>query len=62
MSFADGAVSQVSITPQKRQCRRCVPVTKEQLVGALDPLSAVFLYPRPDNSPGDVCNRTLPEY
>jgi hypothetical protein len=60
MSFANGAVSQVSIAPQKRQCRRCAPVTKEQLIGVLDPLSAVFLYPRPDNSPGDVCNRTLP--
>jgi hypothetical protein len=40
MSFADGGVSQFSITPRKKQSRRRVPVTKEQLEDVLDPLSA----------------------
>ena len=59
MSFAGGAVSQVSILPQKKQSRRRVPVSKEQLVDVLDPLSAAFLHTRP-NSP--VCDDTLPVF
>ena len=63
MSFADGAVSQVSITPRKKQNPRRVPVTKEQLENVLDPLSA-FLYAHSDNPRGDlnVCHKTVPVF
>ena len=59
MSFADGAVSQVSIIPRKKQGRRRVPVSKGQLEDVLDPLSAAFLHTRPDNP---VCDNTLPVF
>lgn len=59
MSFADGAVSQVSISPQKKQSRRRVPVTKDQLEDVIDPLSAAFLHARSDNP---VCDDTLPVF
>jgi hypothetical protein len=59
MSFADGAVSQVSIIPRKKQGRRRVPVSKGQLEDVLDPLSAAFLQTRPDNP---VCDNTLPVF
>ena len=59
MSFAGGAVSQVSITPPKKQGRRRVPVTKKQLEDVLDPLSAVFLHTRSDNP---ICDDTMPVF
>jgi hypothetical protein len=59
VSFAGGAVDQVSIIPRKKQGRRRVPVTKDQLEDVLDPLSAAFLHTRPDNAP---CDRTLPVF
>jgi uncharacterized protein DUF3108 len=65
ISFAGGAVSQVSIIPQKRQKPGSrVPITKEQLVHVLDPLTAAFLYARSDGPPGDlkVCHQTIPVF
>lgn len=59
MSFAGGAVSQVSIIPPKRQGRRRVPVTKDQLEDVLDPLSAAFLHTRADHP---VCDDTMPVF
>ena len=59
MSFADGAVSQVSIIPRKKPSRRRVPVTNDQLENVLDPLSAAFLNARHDNP---VCDNTLPVF
>jgi len=59
MSFADGAVSQVSIIPRKKPSRRRVPVTNDQLEDVLDPLSAAFLNVRHDNP---VCDNTLPVF
>ena len=59
MSFADGAVDEVSIVPQKKQSRRRVPVTKDQLEDVLDPLSAAFLSARRDSQ---VCDNTLPVF
>jgi hypothetical protein len=59
MSFAGGRVGKISIIPPKKQGRRRVPVTKEQLEDVLDPLSAVFLHTR---SNGPVCDRTQPVF
>lgn len=59
MSFARGAVSQVTFIPQKKIGKRRVPVTKDQLVDVLDPLSAAFLH-MPGGAP--VCDATMPVY
>ena len=59
VSFADGGVGEVSIIPPKRQGRRRVPVTKEQLEDVLDPLSAAFLHPRFHNP---ICDETMPVF
>ena len=57
--FADGAVSEVSITPPKKQGRRRIPVTKDQLEDVLDPLSATFLRTCSGNP---VCDDSLPVF
>ncbi len=64
MTFNDGAVRSVSITPRKRQHPRIIPVTQAQLKGVLDPLSGAFLTAHSSNPNGDlnVCNRTLPVF
>jgi hypothetical protein len=64
MYFSAGAVSQVSIEPHKKQGRRHVPVTKEQLANVLDPLTAAFLYARSEGPRGDlkVCHQTVPVF
>lgn len=64
MRFKGGTIK-ATITPSKRQNpRNRVPVTKEQLEEALDPLTATFLYARYDGPRGDlkVCNQTVPVY
>ena len=55
MSFARGAVSQVTFIPQKKSGRNRVPVTQEQLADVLDPLSAAFLH----TSSGNPCADTM---
>ena len=55
LSFARGAVSQVTFVPPKKGGRNRVPVTQEQLAGVLDPLSAAFLH----TSSGDPCADTM---
>ena len=50
MSFARGAVSQVTFNPQKKVGRHRVPVTQDQLADVLDPLSAAFLHTSSGNS------------
>jgi hypothetical protein len=65
MSFANGAVSDISIVPRKKQNpRRRVPVTKDQLVNVLDPLTAAILSARADGPAGDleICERTVPVF
>ncbi len=60
----DGAIK-VSITPKKKQNPlKRVPVTKEQLEDALDPLTAAFLYTRYNGPRGDlkVCHQTVPVF
>jgi hypothetical protein len=64
ISFSDGAVNQVLISPEKRPNPRDIPVTKEQLQGVLDPMTGAFLRPRPNLPPADleVCNEKIPVF
>jgi Protein of unknown function (DUF3108) len=64
MSFADGGVRDVTITPAKKPSRKAIPVTEEQLAHVLDPLTAAFLSARANPSRGaaDVCRQTLPVF
>jgi hypothetical protein len=55
VSFARGAVSQVTFNPQKKIGRNRVPVTQEQLADVLDPLTAAFLH----TSSGNPCDDTM---
>ena len=61
MSFARGAVSNVSIVPSKKPNPRNVPISAEQLKDVLDPLTAAFLSVRSDAPAGDleVCRQTI---
>jgi Protein of unknown function (DUF3108) len=65
LSFANGAVSDISIVPRKKQNPgRRVPVTKDQLVNVLDPLTAAILSARNDGAAGNlaICERTVPVF
>ena len=64
MTFDGGAVTQISQVPKRRLNPHVIPITKEQLEGVLDPMSAAFLYARSDNPNGDmkVCDQTLPVF
>jgi Protein of unknown function (DUF3108) len=64
MTFGGGAVTDISIIPNKRPNPRTIPVTREQLEGVLDPMTAAFLYAHSDNPNGDlkVCNQTIPVF
>jgi len=64
MTFGDGAVQQVSISPRKGTIPGTIPVKREQLEGVLDPMSGAFLTARSTNPHGDlsVCNQMLPVF
>ena len=64
LSFADGAVDQVSIVPRKKPNPRSVPITADQLEHVLDPLTAAFLSVRSSGSPSylDICQQTVPVF
>jgi hypothetical protein len=64
MSFDGGTVTALSIVPKTTRDPREIPITKEQLVGALDPIAATFLHARSDNPNGDlkVCDQTVPVF
>ena len=64
MTFDGGAVTEVSMLPRKRPNPHVIPISKEQLEGVLDPMSAAFLYTRSDNPNGDpkVCEQTIPVF
>jgi hypothetical protein len=65
IDFDGGAVSDVSIVPQKkRRDLRKVPITTEQLQGVLDPFTAALLSVRSDAPAGDVsvCHGTIPVF
>lgn len=62
IDFHGGAVSDVSIVPQKKKRDpRKVPIAAEQLQGVLDPLTAALLSVRSDTPAGDlaVCQQTI---
>src|SRR6476620_6771069 len=44
VTFDGGAVTKVSMSPTVEPTVPIIPVTKEQLEGVLDPVTAVFLY------------------
>ena len=50
--------------PKKRPNPHVIPITKEQLEGVLDPMTAAFLYARSGNPNGDpkVCDQTIPVF
>jgi hypothetical protein len=64
ISFDGGAVTGVQQVPRKRPNPHVIPITKEQLEGVLDPMTAAFLYTRSDNPNGDpkVCDQTIPVF
>jgi hypothetical protein len=64
MSFDAGTVTGLSIAPKRNPSPRDVPITKEQLVGVLDPMAAAFLRAHSDNPDGDlkVCDQTVPVF
>ena len=64
MSFDSGTVTRLSMAPRKKPTPQNIPITKEQLVGVLDPMTAAFLLAHSDNSDGDlkVCDQTIPVF
>jgi hypothetical protein len=64
MSFDGGAVTQLSMAPKKNPTPQEIPITKEQLAGVLDPMSAAFLLAHSENSDGDlkVCDQSIPVF
>ena len=64
MTFDGGAVTQISRVPKKRPNPHVIPITKEQLEGVLDPMTAAFLFARSGNPNGDpkVCDQTIPVF
>jgi hypothetical protein len=64
MSFDGGAVTHVSMAPKKKPNPHDIPITKEQLQGVLDPMTAAFLLAHSDDPNGDlkVCDQTVPVF
>ena len=64
MSFDAGTVTELSIVPQQARDPREIPVRKEQLAGALDPIAAAFFHARSEDPNGDlkVCDQTVPVF
>jgi hypothetical protein len=64
MTFDGGAVTKIARVPKKRPNPHVIPITKEQLEGVLDPMTAAFLYARSGNPNGDpkVCDQTIPVF
>jgi hypothetical protein len=64
VTFDNGDVTRVSTEPPNQPSSHVVPVTKEQLQGVLDPVTAMFLYARSKNPNGDlkVCDHTVPVF
>mgnify|MGYP003694712763 CR=1 FL=1 len=52
------------LAPRKKPTPQNIPITKEQLVGVLDPMTAAFLLAHSDKSDGDlkVCDQTIPVF
>src|SRR3984893_15077258 len=62
ISFAGDAVSAVSTSPKERPNPKNILVTKEQLLGVLNPMTGAFLRVRPNLPKADlkVCDETIP--
>ncbi len=62
--FVNGAVERIAIVPAKKPSPRSVPVTPDQLVNVLDPLTAGFLSVRVNRASDkqDVCRRSVPVF
>jgi len=61
LGFKDDRISNVSLVPPIPDAEDTVPVTKEHLKGALDPLSAVMALTRPVGAAGP-CDRVIPVF
>jgi Protein of unknown function (DUF3108) len=64
MTFDTGAITTLSIIPRRERDAREIPVTKNQLTGVLDPISAAFFRARSNDPTGDlkVCDQTVPVF
>jgi uncharacterized protein DUF3108 len=64
MTFDTGAITAVSIVPRRKRDPREIPITKDQLFGALDPIAAAFFRARSNDPNGDlkVCDQTVPVF
>jgi hypothetical protein len=64
MTFDTGAITAVSIVPRRKRDPREIPITKDQLFGALDPIAAAFFRARSNDPSGDlkVCDQTVPVF
>jgi hypothetical protein len=64
MTFDTGAITALSIIPRRVRDPREIPVRKDQLVGALDPIAAAFFRARSNDPNGDlkVCDQTVPVF
>jgi len=64
MSFDAGSVTSLSISPPKPRDPHEIPITKEQLVGALDPIAAAFFRAHSGDPDGDlkICEQTVPVF
>jgi hypothetical protein len=64
LSFADGAVDDIAIVPQKKPNPRSVPITADQLEHVLDPLTAAFLSVRSSEfaNYAELCQQTVPVF
>jgi hypothetical protein len=64
ISFESGDVTGVQQVPSKRFNPHVIPITKEQLEGVFDPMTAAFLYVHSNNPNGDpkACDQTIPVF
>lgn len=64
ITFTEGAVTQISKSPEKRPSPRDIPVTKQELQNVLDPMTGAFLRSRPDLATADlkICDETIPVF
>lgn len=62
MAFAGDAVTSVSRVPERELSSAYVPVEPDHLRNVVDPMTAVMLIARKDNSHRTACARTFPIY
>ena len=64
MIFDSGAVTKVSMVPDKKPNPHDIPITKEELEGVFDPMTGAFLHAHSHDPNGDlkVCDQTIPVF